>query len=215
MKSKTIFVILISIIILIITANSVQAVVYIEKKTSNTKTSSSNSTSSNTSTGMNITTTNTTSTVMNNVNKKSSLRIISMSIENEDIKLEPKFDENIHEYTINYEGDLESIPIKIIPNQQNADEKITGNEDLQDGENEILITVTSKDKKESIEYKITVKKNMKQQEEVENIQDNNKYYSEEHVQYGWIIVGVILAVLTMILIIMIIIGKRNKKKRRK
>ena len=181
MKKKTIYGIIISIIIILITVSTVQAA--------------------------------TTSTVMNNVNTASNLRIISMTIEDENIKLEPDFDENIHEYTINYEGDLTSIPIKIIPNQQNATEKIIGNEDLTDGENEIKIAVTSKDKKETVEYKITFRKNIVEQE-AENIEGNSKYYSEEHVQYGWIIVGVGLGVLTIILIIMSIVGKRNKKRRK-
>lgn len=150
------------------------------------------------------------------VNKSGNLRIVSLTIDDEEnnLKLEPNFKSEIYEYVINVEGDIETIPLKIAANQQDATEEIEGNEDLEDGENEITITVTSKDKKEQAQYKITVRKNMKELEAVENIQSANKYYSEEHIQYGWYIIGGILITFFIIFIIMLIVGRKNKTKKK-
>lgn len=153
-------------------------------------------------------------TSLNKVNTSKDLRLISISIDDEKnkLKLEPNFQSDVYEYTINIEGELEKIPLKVIPNQQDATEEIMGNENLKDGENLITIIVTSSNKKETVSYKINVRKNIKEEEKVVETNDRGKYYSSPHVQYGWYIIGGVLSLFTIIAIIMIIVNKKNKRR---
>lgn len=153
-------------------------------------------------------------TSLNKVNTSKDLRLISISIDDEknNLKLEPSFKSDVYEYTINVEGELEKIPLKVVPNQQDAAEEITGNENLKDGENLITIKVTSSNKKEILSYKINVRKNIKEEEPVVETNERGKYYSSPHVQYGWYIIGGVLSLFTIIAIIIIIVNKKNKRR---
>lgn len=153
-------------------------------------------------------------TSLNSVNTSKDLRLISISIDDEknNLKLEPNFQSDVYEYTINVEGELEKIPLKVIPNQQDATEEITGNENLKDGENLITIKVTSSNKKETLSYKINVRKNIKEEEPVLETNDRGKYYSSPHVQYGWYIIGGVLSFFVIVSIIIIVVNKKKKQR---
>lgn len=153
-------------------------------------------------------------TSLNKVNTSKDLRLISISVDDEknNLKLEPSFKSDVYEYTINVEGELEKIPLKVVPNQQDATEEITGNENLKDGENLITIKVTSSNKKETLSYKINVRKNIKEEEPVVETNDRGKYYSSPHVQYGWYIIGGVLSFFIIVSIIIIVVNKKNKSR---
>ena len=153
-------------------------------------------------------------TSLNKVNTSKDLRLISISVDDEKnkLKLEPSFKSDVYEYTINVEGELEKIPLKVVPNQQDATEEITGNENLKDGENLITIKVTSSNKKETLTYKINVRKNIKEEEPVVESNDRGKYYSSPHVQYGWYIIGGVLSFFVIVSIIIIVVNKKKKQR---
>ena len=70
----------------------------------------------------------------------------------------PKFDPNITEYYLTVDENINKLDIIAIPENGDAEIKITGNEDLKSGVNQINISVTSKDKTNTEEYIINVTK---------------------------------------------------------
>lgn len=136
------------------------------------------------------------------------LGLLSISIdEGHEIYLEPEFKTDVYEYTINLEEDLSEIPLTAIANRENAIIEITGNEDLQEGENIITITVTDEEKGEKAEYKITVKKAIVSQEETEPEDDKNLKERE------WLIIAIATGAVAVVIIIIVscVIIKRRKK----
>lgn len=135
------------------------------------------------------------------------LGLLSIAIdEGHEIYLEPEFKTDVYEYTINLEEDLSEIPLTAIANRENAKVEITGNENLQDGENIITITVTDEETGEKVEYKITVKKVMAKQEETESKETKK---SEETTK--WLIIAVATGAVVIVIIISFILIKRRKK----
>lgn len=140
--------------------------------------------------------------------EQEALGLLSISIdEGYEIYLEPEFKTDVYEYTINLEEDLSEIPLTAIANRENAIIEITGNEDLQDGENIITITVTDEETGEKVEYKITVKKGMVVQEETE--QEGDKNLEERK----WLIIAVATGAVAVVIIIIVscVIIRRRKK----
>lgn len=76
--------------------------------------------------------------------------------------LTPEFKSDIYEYTIDLTEELAEFPITAIATQNDAKIEITGNEELVEGENIIIIKVTSADGKETVEYKIKLNKILEQ-----------------------------------------------------
>ena len=144
---------------------------------------------------------------------KENLELKSIEIDEKyGTNLEPEFDSDIYEYTVKLNGDIEKLPIEATAINEKAKVKITGNENLKDGENIILIKVTYGT--DDVEYKITVRKNMDAEETKKTQWDDSysKYLSSEHIQYGWYIIGGILLLYIIVFIVWIIIVKRKKKK---
>lgn len=146
--------------------------------------------------------------------EKEKLGLISIAIEDGyEIYLEPEFKNDIYEYVINLKEDLEKIPLNAIANRENAKVEITGNENLQEGENLIKITVT--DEEETTEYKISVNKILDNEEntKLENIEIDNKekagYNTEENM---WIFILIALVIFIIAIVAFIIINKRRHKK---
>ncbi len=68
----------------------------------------------------------------------------------------PEFDPEIFEYTINVTN-KDKLDIVAVQNIEDAQLDITGNEELKDGESEIIIKIT-KEGQQEVEYRITVNK---------------------------------------------------------
>ena len=66
----------------------------------------------------------------------------------------PEFDPEIFEYTINVTN-KDKLDIVAVQNIEDAQLDITGNEELKDGESEIIIKIT-KEGQQEVEYRITV-----------------------------------------------------------
>ncbi len=87
----------------------------------------------------------------NETNKE--LRLSYLVID--EVELNPKFDPDIFEYDA-YVTNVNNIEVLATANRDEAEIDITGNTDLKEGENEVLIKLTHGD--EETEYKITVNK---------------------------------------------------------
>lgn len=94
----------------------------------------------------------------------------TLAIENE--ILYPAFDNNITEYNVEVSSDIRALNILAIPENEQANVIIKGNEDLTQGDNNIIVSVTSSDGTVSKDYYITAhKRNSEEEAEFENHQD--------------------------------------------
>lgn len=89
-------------------------------------------------------------------------------------KLQPQFQTDVFEYNVDLKEDLEKLEIETVATQENATVEITGNENLQDGENIITILVNSEDGQESVAYQIIVNKTVEKQEVMPKSVGNDK-----------------------------------------
>ena len=98
--------------------------------------------------------------------KESDLRLSSLkvqTVDNEgnsaDAELDKAFDKETLEYSMNVESNISGLNVTAIPATTDIDVSISGNENLHDGMNEVVITLTSKeDQTVQTTYKITVNK---------------------------------------------------------
>ena len=132
-----------------------------------------------------------------------SLYLSSLSIEG--LEISPTFSKDVYSYeaTINMdEKDMSKVTVNAEAENANATVEITGNTDLQEGENIINVIVKSSDSSEQTVYQITVNKVSKASE----IASSKKHINKEHV-----IIGSFVAIVIIILTILIINHIRNKR----
>lgn len=119
------------------------------------------------------------------------------------IELTPKLDKNIFKYDCNIPSYIEKIECKAEINDSEAKVEISGNENLQEGLNEILISI-SLDEEKTI-YKINAYK-----------ENSNKDIEKQSLDYKNIIIIVIITIIILICIclIKVFLIKRKKYKRK-
>ena len=185
------------------------------------------------STKSNEVSSNSTNTIKSKENILANAKLSNLGVYTYDFK---GFKPDITTYETTVPSGVTTVKVYATTQDENATYKVTGNENLKAGKNKVTITVTAADKKTTKEYYINVKKqsngNSEEQEENADEEENedkdenseevtetnnepidleSKYYSEEHVQYGWYIVFGTLIVMTLILLIMVIKSKRDTK----
>ena len=102
--------------------------------------------------------------------------------------LEPEYYTNITNYHIEISNTENSINILAIPKDEEAKVKITGNDNLKYGKNNVIVTVTAKDgitiKKYNIEvYKRNEEEEIKYQEDVKKkIEEANNLLAEKNIE---------------------------------
>ena len=130
-------------------------------------------------------------------------------LEIEDLELTPKFQTDIYEYTLKYVGTETTLDINAIATDVNYIVEITGNKDLQEGENIITILVSDAEENTIATYQIKVNKSIAEetemQEEEQNINENQK-------QNKIIIIGAIIFIIIISFIIFIIVRHRRNKR---
>lgn len=149
--------------------------------------------------------------------KESDLRLSSLDIQTvddegnyKDASLDKAFDSNTFEYSLNVENNIKSLNVSAIATSEEIEVSTTGNEDLHEGINEVIITLKSKDD-ETIQttYKIVVNKAenvlLTDVADTENLASNN--YQRNNM---YIASAICLAIL--ILIILLIIWYRKSRK---
>lgn len=141
-----------------------------------------------------------------------SLLIKGVISEEEKVELvyAPEFLPEIFEYTILLDEktlNITKLDIEAIANKDDCTVEITGNEEIQDGENEVIITVKSKDGKTTAVYKILVIKEVESQStlaptEEEPAQEENGFFTKDTLKIiiiaftsGVAILGIIFAII--------------------
>lgn len=119
------------------------------------------------------------------------------NIEIEDYTLTPSFNSSIYNYNLDIDKKITNLNITAIPQNEKANVKIEGNEELQEGENTIKITVTAENNTTTRTYKINAYINLK------------KVEPNEEDKMPAIILIAVLSVL--IIILGIYITKKNKR----
>ena len=116
------------------------------------------------------------------------------------VELKPQFQTDVYEYRIELKENLDKLDIEAIATEENANVEITGNENLQDGENVITILVKGDTEDKNVAYQIIVNKSVENQEET----NTNKIKN--------IIIISTVVVLVLIVIIIIVVSKVKNKK---
>lgn len=73
--------------------------------------------------------------------------------------LSPAFSADVESYSVNVGLDVERLTVNVVPADENAAYVVTGNEDLQEGENTVVCRVTAQNGTTVKDYTITVLKN--------------------------------------------------------
>ncbi|MBP3502329.1 MAG: cadherin-like beta sandwich domain-containing protein [Clostridia bacterium] len=134
-----------------------------------------------------------------NVKKQENEKLGLTSIKINGYTLSPKFSSSVYEYKLNVLDPLVTkLDISAEANNEDAKVEISGNSNLQNGENTIVITVTSQDGTEKVVYQIYVNKSS--MVGTTNNKDNMALY-----------IGIGVMALVIIIIIIIIIKSRKKK----
>ena len=128
--------------------------------------------------------------------------LASLNIEN--LELSPSFDTNIYEYTVKYIGEKTNLDITAEATDPYYLVEVTGNEDLQEGENLITILVSDPDGENIATYQVTVNKSLVDEEALAREQ------AEKEKQRN-IIIGVSIAVIIIAIIIIVIVKKHKKR----
>ena len=118
------------------------------------------------------------------------------------VELQPQFQTDVYEYRIELKENLDKLDIEAIATEENANVEITGNENLQDGENVITILVKGDTEDKNVAYQIIANKSVENQEETNT--NINKIKN--------IIIISTVAVLVLIVIIIIVVSKVKNKK---
>ena len=137
------------------------------------------------------------------------------SLDIDDVNLNPGFDTEIYQYTIDLKQDLSKLEIETIPTADDTTVEIFGNENLHEGENLITILVKNKKTGQTATYQITVNKTL-------SADEGNG--SEQVEEFSWlkpstwgkeeIIKAIIIAVLTVLIIIAIILKVKLLKEKK-
>lgn len=123
------------------------------------------------------------------------------SIKFENATIEPEFKTNIYEYKVKYIGELTQLNIQAEPTDSSYIVQITGNENLQEGENIITILVSDKDDNNVATYQITVDKKLVDEEAIAR--------EKEQLKKVFIIAGIVAIVIVVIIIVIIKIRKNK------
>lgn len=133
------------------------------------------------------------------------LRLTYLMIEG--VELLPEFDSEVFEYTVSVTN-LDKLDIVKVANSEEAVIEITGNDELVNGENVIIIKLTKGE--EVVEYKITATKetvNLTQPEEENQQVEEEKSFLEKN---GWMIgTGACIALIAIIILIYVFKGRKT------
>ncbi len=129
--------------------------------------------------------------------EKPSFGLTKLSISG--LELQPQFQTDIYEYKIDLKEDLDKLDIDAVATQENANIEISGNENLQEGENIITILVKGENEDENVAYQIIVNKVLEQEKETLN--------KEKIIAIS----GIIALILIIVIIFIVIKVKKSKE----
>lgn len=125
-----------------------------------------------------------------------------------DLELTPAFSTSVYEYTAKYIGEGKEVNVNATATNPDYTVEVTGNDDLQEGENTITILVTDEDGENVATYQVTVNKSLVDEEAIAREQEEARRKEE---QRKTIIIGAAAGVIVLIIIIALIIRHRKNK----
>ncbi len=120
------------------------------------------------------------------------------------LDLLPEFNTNVYEYTAKYIGEDTKLEIEAKPTDEDYSVEITGNENLQEGENTITILVSEKNGNNVATYQITLNKSLVDEEAIAREEAEKKAKEQKTM------IGIVAAVVILIAIVLFIIIKHRK-----
>ncbi len=125
-----------------------------------------------------------------------------------DLELSPAFSTSVYEYTAKYIGEGKELEVNATPTDSDYTVEVTGNDNLQEGENTITILVTDADGENIATYQVTVDKSLVNEEAIAREQEEARKQEE---QKKMIIIGAAAGVIILIIIIALIARHRRNK----
>lgn len=125
-----------------------------------------------------------------------------------DIELSPAFSTTVYEYTAKYIGEGTELNVDATATDPSYTVEVTGNDNLQEGENLITILVTDSKGSNVATYQVTVNKSLVDEEAIAREQEEARQKEE---QKKMIIIGAAAGVIVLIIIIALIIRHRKNK----
>lgn len=120
------------------------------------------------------------------------------------LDLSPEFNTNVYEYTAKYIGEDTKLEMEAIPTDEDYLVEVTGNENLQEGENTITILVSDKHGNNVATYQITLDKSLVDEEAIA------KEEAEKKAREQKTMIGIVVAVVILIAIVVFIVLKHRK-----
>ena len=126
-----------------------------------------------------------------------------------DLELSPEFSTGVYEYTAKYIGEGKEIEVDATATNPDYTVEVTGNDNLQEGENVVTILVTDEDGGNIATYQVTVNKSLVDEEAIAREQEEARKREE---QKKMIIIGASVGgvILLIIIIASIVRHRRNK-----
>ena len=125
------------------------------------------------------------------------------------IALSPEFKTNVYEYTAKYIGEETEIKVDAVATDSDYIVEVTGNKNLQEGENIITILVSDAKGNNVATYQITLNKSLVDEEALAREQEEARQKQEKQRK---MIAGGIAALLLIIAIIVFVIIRRRRNK---
>lgn len=122
-----------------------------------------------------------------------------------DLKLNPEFKTDVYEYKVELEEDLEKLDITTVATNPDSEIEITGNENLQEGENIITIIVKGEVEAETVAYQIIVNKTIPAIENTIDLEPDH-----QQMMLKKVIIPVAAVIILLIIIVTIIVNKYRK-----
>ena len=139
-----------------------------------------------------------------------SANIFLKNLKIEGLDLEPNFDSEKYVYSVNFEGEQNSLNIIAEASNVNNIVQIIGNENLIDGENIITIIVSDLKEENSSLYQIKVYKNLEEQQELQKQIKDSEF---DFLIRTWIVKGLIIIIVVGIILLFILKRKVRKTKK--
>ena len=124
------------------------------------------------------------------------------------LELSPTFSTGVYEYTAKYIGEGTEVNVDAVATNPDYTVEITGNDNLQEGENLITVLVTDADGENIATYQVTVNKSLVDEEAIAREQEEARQKEE---QRNMIIIGIAGGVIVLLIIIALIIRHRKNK----
>lgn len=124
-----------------------------------------------------------------------------------DLELNPSFQTDVYEYTVDYVGEGTSLDLQAVATDPDYTVEVLGNEDLKEGENIITILVTDSEGNNVATYQVTVNKSLVDEEALAKEQEEQQ---KEQQRRMIMIAGGIIALILIIVIIIVIKRRRNR-----